>query len=516
MLVEEAVNTCYSGEEIREIERTLGYTFGDPSHLMNALTRRSYWHENRETCKHHNERLEFLGDAVLGLVVADILYREFPDDEEGELQKKRASLVNRAALAQLMRKLDLSEFIRMGRGDELSGCRNRDSILADTLEALVAAVYKDGGFAAAENMIQKHFYPLIMQCSTRDGLEDCKSQLQELAQADLGITPTYEMVDQWGEEHRKTFSVAVYLGAKIAGRGTGRNKREAAQNAAKEALLQLKSLSNQDTVPATSGSRIESPVEPSAVSSPPGALDSTSVSAESLYTGLPWPKLVRGTLIRRYKRFIADVKLRTGEIVTAHCPNSGSMLGCCEPGRPVYLSRSDNPHRRLLYTWEMIRLPSSLVGVNTLVPNKLVKHAIISGRIPELSGYESVRSEIRCGSHSRLDLILEHPGKPSCYLEVKNSTLVEDGVAYFPDAVTTRGLRHLEELQELVRQGNRGVIFFLVHRSDATAFRPADHIHPEYGKTLRAAVRNGIEIQCYDVIIDLKRIAINNPVPCLL
>jgi ribonuclease III len=219
-----------------EIEAILGYSFRDPSHLLNALTRRSYWHENRETCTEHNERLEFLGDAVLGLVIADVLFREFPEDEEGELQKKRASLVNRAALAHLMRLIDLATFIRMGRGDELSGCRDRDSILADTLEALVAAVYTDGGFAAAEAMILKHFYPLIERCSTREGVDDCKSLLQERAQAELGITPTYEVVDQWGEEHEKTFSVAVNLGDYQAGLGTGRNKREAAQNAAREAL----------------------------------------------------------------------------------------------------------------------------------------------------------------------------------------------------------------------------------------------------------------------------------------
>ena len=228
-----------SDETRGEIETALGHLFQNPSLLLNALTRRSFWHENRETCSEHNERLEFLGDAVLGLVIADILYREFPGDEEGELQKKRASLVNRAALARLMRQLRISNFIRMGRGDELSGCRNRDSILADTLEALVAAVYLDGGFSDAKRLIERHFYPLIERCSTRDGMDDYKSILQEKAQAVIGITPTYEVVDQWGEEHCKTFSVAVYLGDKIAGVGTGKNKREAAQNAASEALKTL-------------------------------------------------------------------------------------------------------------------------------------------------------------------------------------------------------------------------------------------------------------------------------------
>jgi ribonuclease III len=227
-------------EHWAEVETTIGYHFNSPSYLLSAFTRRSYWHENRETCQEHNERLEFLGDAVLGLVIADILYSEFPSEEEGELQKKRGSLVNRAALAQLTRHLNLGSFIRMGRGDELSGCRHRDSILADTLEAVIAAVYLDGGFEGARHVITKHFYPLIERCATRDGMEDWKSMLQERMQAEYGITPVYEVIDEWGEEHKKTFAVVVHLGGETpAGTGTGRNKREAAQNAAREALVKL-------------------------------------------------------------------------------------------------------------------------------------------------------------------------------------------------------------------------------------------------------------------------------------
>jgi ribonuclease III len=233
------VNESHILESLEEVEGIVGYRFANPAFLVSALTRRSFWHENRETCAEHNERMEFLGDAVLGLVIAYILYREFPEDEEGELQKKRGSLVNRAALAQLMRHLDLGRFVRMGRGDEISGCRDRDSILADTLEAVIAAVYLDGGFRKAEKMIESHFYPLIERCATREGLEDSKSLLQEKAQAKFGITPTYEVVDEWGEEHRKTFAVAVCLGKEVFGLGTGRNKREAAQNAAREALDRL-------------------------------------------------------------------------------------------------------------------------------------------------------------------------------------------------------------------------------------------------------------------------------------
>ncbi len=226
-------------EELTEIEETIGHRFENGSLVVSAFTRRSYWHENRDSCESHNERLEFLGDAVLGLAVAGILFEEFPGDEEGELQKKRASLVNRAALARLMKQLNLARFIRMGRGDEMSGCRERDSVLADTLEAVIAAVYLDSGFTAARKMIEKHFYPQIERCSTREGLDDYKSVLQEKSQALLGITPWYEVVDQWGEDHDKTFVVAVSFDEQVMGRGSGRNKREAAQNAAREALQGL-------------------------------------------------------------------------------------------------------------------------------------------------------------------------------------------------------------------------------------------------------------------------------------
>ncbi len=240
MCSEETLNIGNDLDYVSEVETILGYRFATTAHIVDALTRRSFWHENRDICSGHNERLEFLGDAVLGLVVADMLYQEFPSAEEGELQKKRASIVNKKALARVMRRLNLARFIRMGRGDELSGCRDRDSILADTLEALIAAVYLDGGFERAEEVIEKHFYPLVSRSATSDGMEDCKSLLQEKAQGQLGITPTYSVMDQWGQDHQKTFCVGVYLGNEMVGVGKGRNKREAQQNAAREALSKLK------------------------------------------------------------------------------------------------------------------------------------------------------------------------------------------------------------------------------------------------------------------------------------
>ena len=238
----------------------------------------------------------------------------------------------------------------------------------------------------------------------------------------------------------------------------------------------------------------------------------TVVNREDLRAALKWPRLIQGTLIKRYKRFMADVKLRNGHVVTAHCPNSGSMKACSEPGRPVYLSRHNKPSRRLKYTWELIDMGRSLVGVNTIVPNRLTKASIAAGYVKALSGYDTIRSEVKYGKNSRIDLLLEN-GKKRCFVEVKNCTLVSEGLACFPDAVTSRGLKHLVELQEQVRQGDRSVMFYLVQRMDAERFRPADHIDPVYGQELRKAVQNGVEILVYDVAIDLEEISLNRELP---
>lgn len=231
---------------------------------------------------------------------------------------------------------------------------------------------------------------------------------------------------------------------------------------------------------------------------------------------MKWPTLIEGTLISRYKRFMADVKLRSGTVVTAHCPNSGSMKSCCEPGRTVYLSRSDRPGRRLAYTWEMIEMPSSLVGVNTMVPNRLVREAILLGLLPQLGPFEAIRSEVPYGAGSRIDLLLERGEGRCCYIEVKNCTLIEDGVALFPDAVTSRGLKHVEELQAMVRTGHDAVAFFLIQRMDSRVFRPADRIDPAYGSALRKAAENGVQIMAYDVVADLQTINLRHAVPCEL
>ena len=227
---------------------------------------------------------------------------------------------------------------------------------------------------------------------------------------------------------------------------------------------------------------------------------------------MKWPRLIEGVLIKRHKRFLFDVRLKNQHAVTAHCPNTGSMTGCCEPGCAVYLSRSGNPDRKLPYTLELTRMNTTLVGVNTMVPNHLVKESIIAGCIPQLSGYPTLRSEVRYGANSRIDLLLEN-GQQRCYVEIKNCTLLVDRVAYFPDAVSSRGLKHLHELERQVEAGNRCVMFYLVQRMDAGEFRPADHIDPAYGKALRSACKKGVEIMVYDVKLDLEKIEINKEVP---
>jgi sugar fermentation stimulation protein A len=242
---------------------------------------------------------------------------------------------------------------------------------------------------------------------------------------------------------------------------------------------------------------------------------SPSLSAK-VSRGLAWPELLSGTLLKRYKRFLADVKLETGEIVTAHCPNTGSMKGCCEPGRRVFLSIHDNPKRKYKYTWELIAMPTSLVGVNTLVPNQLVYQSIAQKQIPELSEYDVIQREVKISEHSRIDLMLTGRNGERCYVEIKNCTLVTDGVAQFPDAVTSRGLKHIADLEKLTADGHRCMMFYFIQRMDAQTFQPADHIDPEYGRGLRRAVKNGIEVLAYDVRIDVQHIELNRNIPYVL
>ncbi len=226
--------------------------------------------------------------------------------------------------------------------------------------------------------------------------------------------------------------------------------------------------------------------------------------------------LIKGFLIKRYKRFLADIELPSGEIVTAHCPNSGSMKTCDQPGWEVRLSPSDNPKRKLKYTWEMVHNGKCWIGINTIFANKIAAEGIRSGMIRELQGYERLQTERKYGQNSRVDLLLSNGGK-KCFVEVKNVTLVEeDGFYRFPDAVTKRGLKHLQELTEMVRQGHRAVMLFLIQRSDGTLFKPADHIDPQYGRELRNAFKVGVEILPYRAEVSPQQIVVKERVPFAL
>ena len=194
--------------------------------------------------------------------------------------------------------------------------------------------------------------------------------------------------------------------------------------------------------------------------------------------------------------------LASGEVVTAHSTNTGSMTGCCEPGSAVYVSRADNPKRKLKYTWELIKVGRILVCINTLVPNRMTYQAIKAQEIAELTGYQDLFKEVTIADSSpksRIDLMLADPKLGRCYVEIKNVTLAEDKVARFPDAVTTRGRKHLLELLRLKKQGHRAVIFFFVARADCDVFAPADEIDSEYGETLREVVSQGVEALAYRV-----------------
>jgi sugar fermentation stimulation protein A len=229
---------------------------------------------------------------------------------------------------------------------------------------------------------------------------------------------------------------------------------------------------------------------------------------------LPQP-LYEATLIRRYKRFLADVQLPDGETITVHCPNSGSMKGCAEPGSSVLLSRSSNQKRKFAFTLELIRINGLWVGINTMRPNYLVREAISQGTITELSGYQDIRSEVRYGTNSRIDLLLSGP-TGSCYVEVKNVTLLCGKSALFPDAVTTRGQKHLRELMQVVQAGDRGVIFFVVQREDAQTFGTADAIDPIYGKLLRLSMQNGVEALAYQAHISPQEITFTRRIQIVL
>ncbi len=212
---------------------------------------------------------------------------------------------------------------------------------------------------------------------------------------------------------------------------------------------------------------------------------------------LPQP-LVRGRLVSRYKRFFADLVLDDGQEATAHCPNPGAMLGVREPGLVAWASWSPDPKRKLAYTLQMVEQGNALVGINTLLPNKLVAEALAADAIPELTGYDTVRPEVKYGEASRVDFLLTAEGRAPCWLEVKNCHFIcVPGLAEFPDCKAERSTRHLAELAARVAMGERAVVLFVVQREDCEAFQACADLDPAFARGLEAAAKAGVEVLVY-------------------
>jgi sugar fermentation stimulation protein A len=227
-----------------------------------------------------------------------------------------------------------------------------------------------------------------------------------------------------------------------------------------------------------------------------------------------WPTpLLPGRLVRRYKRFLADVILEDGGEVTVHCPNPGRMLGLDAPGARVWVSRARNPVRTLPLTLELVETDGGLVGINTMHPNRLVEEAIGAGRIEQLQDYEVIRREVRYDERCRIDLLLHRSGHPDCFVEVKNVHLKRSAGAEFPDAVTVRGAKHLGALARQVAQGARAVMVYVVQRTDCAEFRIAADIDPIYAAGFAAALAAGVEAVCYRCEVSLDGVRLAAPLP---
>ena len=218
-------------------------------------------------------------------------------------------------------------------------------------------------------------------------------------------------------------------------------------------------------------------------------------------------------LVRRYKRFLADVAFDDGAVATAHCANSGSMDGLAVPGAEVWLSPARAPGRKLAGTWELERAGGGLVGVHAAFANALAAEAIAAGRIPALAGYPDLRREVRYGRASRVDFVLGGGGRPDCYVEVKNVHLKRGEAAAFPDAVTARGARHLAELAAVAASGGRAAMLYIVQREDCGVFRIAEDVDPAYAAALRAALAAGVEVFCHACRVGTDAVELDRPLP---
>jgi len=223
--------------------------------------------------------------------------------------------------------------------------------------------------------------------------------------------------------------------------------------------------------------------------------------------------LVSGRLIRRYMRFLSDVELDSGEIVKAHCPNPGSMIGLKDEGLRVWLEGNDDPRKKLDWGWRLAELPNTFVGIDTGAANRIVAEALTAG-IDGLAGYDKIRAEVKYREKSRVDFLLSAQDRPDCYVEVKSVTLSrETGLAEFPDSVTARGAKHLGDLAAMVAEGQRAVLLFLIQRSDCVKVTLADDIDPTYAVAFAAAMEAGVEVMCFDCTLSPDGISLANPVP---
>ena len=224
--------------------------------------------------------------------------------------------------------------------------------------------------------------------------------------------------------------------------------------------------------------------------------------------------LMEARLIRRYKRFLADIEWPDGSTDTVHCPNPGAMLGLDAPGSRVFVSRSANAKRKYPLTLEIVEADGTLVGINTILPNRLAEEAITNGVIAELAGYDTLRREVRYGRNSRIDILLEHPDRPVCYVEVKNVHLRrQPGLMEFPDCVTARGAKHLQELGDQAEAGHRAVMVFIIQRADGARFDLARDIDPKYAASFARARRRGVEALAYSCTVSASDILVTMPVP---
>ncbi len=226
--------------------------------------------------------------------------------------------------------------------------------------------------------------------------------------------------------------------------------------------------------------------------------------------------LVAAVLVKRYKRFLADVVLDNGQQITVHCANTGAMTGCAVPGSKVWLYRSDNKKRKYLYSWELVELDNNqgFICVNTARANQVIEHALVNKKITPLAGYDQIKREVAYGQSSRVDFLLTQPGQPVVYLEVKSVTLhINQDIGAFPDAVTTRGQKHLNELLTMKKEGARAVLLFCVLHSAIKQVTVASHIDEKYAKILKEVIGQGVEVYCYSVNMSINGLTADCLIP---